>query len=122
MAKVYSLPAGFEPPDFGQFIVDGRYDREADDRLHKEFIDNLATYAREHNSGDMVGEVVRFPAADGYAQYMVWSHKPLSLIHLPIHDAWQIPEAHARGLRLADIRAEVAREKRLAELFASKRA
>jgi hypothetical protein len=36
--------------------------------------------------------------------------KPLTLVHLELGDAWHIPEAHARGLRLADIKAMVERD------------
>lgn len=123
MAKIYRAPEGHEAPDFSDYMnAEGRYDREKADRLDREYIGRLADLARSTNKGDCVGEVVRFPIADGQAQYMVWSHKPLSLIHLPLGDAWNIPEAHARGLRLADIRDMVNREKAIADLFARKRA
>lgn len=120
MAKIYACPSDIQPPDFGQCFTDGRYDREKDDLLHAEFIARLASRAQRLHSGDLVGKVVRFPYADGSAAYMVWNHRPFELIHLPIHDAWRLPEAHERGLRLSDIRAEVERSERLAALFAAK--
>lgn len=118
--KVYAPPEGFDAPSFDDSIVDGRYDRELDDRLHHEYLERLAAEARRRNQGSLVGEVIRFPVADGYAAYMIWSESPFEAIHLPIHDAWQIPEAHARGLRLSDARDMVERDRRIAELFASK--
>lgn len=121
MAKIYRAPEGFEAPSFNDFFSeDGRYDREADDRLTSAYLDRLATWCRSRSSDDLVGEVVRFQIADGYAQYMVMSHRPLALIHLDLGDAWHIPEAHARGLNLSDIRSMVDRERRIAELFAAK--
>lgn len=122
MAKVFRAPEGYDAPDFMDAFVDGRYDFEADDRQTKAYIARLAEWcrARPDGKGDLVGEVVRFPIADGYAQYMIMSHRPLSLIHLAIHDAWSIPEAHARGLRLSDLRGQVEADRRWKELFAAK--
>lgn len=120
MATVYATPAGFDPPDFMEALVDGRYDHELDDRIHAEYIARLAVEARSTSTGALVGEIVRFQIADGYAQYMVWKEKPLTLVHLAIHDAWSIPEAHARGLRLADVRGMVERDRALSDLFSRK--
>ena len=43
--------------------------------------------------GKNVGETIRFQHADGYAEYMVFSMKPLKLIHLNVGDAWDSPYA-----------------------------
>lgn len=122
MAKVYAPPAGFEAPDFSASFVNGRYDHDLDNKIVADYFARLAAEAKRRvgGTGDLVGKIVRFPVGDGYAQYMVWSHKPLALVHLAIHDAWSIPEAHARGLRLTDIRAMVEGERRMAELFKRK--
>jgi len=61
--------------------------------------------------------VIRFPRGDGYAQYMVWRTRPLSLLHLPVGDAWDLPDYQIRGLRVKDVRDIVARERGLRELF-----
>lgn len=39
------------------------------------------------------GAVVRWPYADGYAQYLVVATRPVQLIHLPLGDAWDFPLA-----------------------------
>jgi hypothetical protein len=118
MATIYSLPEDFDPPDM--IFTDGRYDHAATDAAHDVWLDRLrAEAARCGITGELVGEVVRFQIADGYAQYMVWTEKPLALVHLPIYDAWSIPTAHARGLRLTDIRAMVQRENNLRAIFAA---
>jgi hypothetical protein len=64
--------------------------------------------------------VVRFHIADGYACYYVKSFAPLVLQLIPYGDAYQIPAAHMRGLRRADIEDMIEREKRLRELFSKK--
>jgi hypothetical protein len=120
MATVYGPPEGFDPPDFDDAFVDGRYNMEKDDRIHKEYFDRLATEARRANTGDLIGEIIGFPIADGQALYMVWKQKPLQLVHLAVHDAWQIPEAHARGLRVTDIRQMVEGARKMDELFGRK--
>ena len=115
--KVYAPPieAG-DPPSLGIFMKDGR---DAYYAAEKQWLDGLAELARKNSSCDLAGEIVRFPIADGYAQYMIWDGR--SMIHLPLGDAWQIPEAHARGLRLADLRENVRRERAIADLFAAKK-
>lgn len=105
MATILAPPEGFDPPEW-----DFKKDREANMKAEADYIERLATWLRSTRQGELVGKVVRFPAADSYAQYMVASEKPLHLVHLPIGDAWQIPAAHARGLRLSDIRALLARK------------
>ena len=59
------------------------------------------------------GKVVKFPIADGYAFYHIVSEKPFKLRHIPAGDAWEIPYSHIRGLRLADVKAMLKREKAL---------
>jgi len=43
------------------------------------------------------------PVADGQAMYFIVSDNPLVLRHIPFGDAYQLPYAHVRGLRLSDI-------------------
>lgn len=116
MATIYAPPENCQPPapDFRNYDVEKTMAREQD------FIDKLAKIARNHGKGDLVGEVVRFGVADGYAQYMIWNHRPLELVHLPIGDAWQIPEAHARGLRISELRKQIENAKALAARFAAR--
>lgn len=119
MATIYSPPEGFEPPDFDEAFVDGRYDRAKDDEVHNAYFERLrAEAARCGNTGETVGKIIYFPIADGSAAYMVWKEKPLQLLHLAIHDAWSIPAAHARGIKLADVRAMVDRADAWTDLFA----
>ena len=107
MANVYAPPEGFESPNI---------DRSGDwQKQEQDYIEGLKNWCKEHGKGTSRGEVVRFPVGDGYAQYMVFSGS--ALIHLPLGDAYQIPEAHSRGLRAKDIAALIERGRRVKALF-----
>jgi len=54
------------------------------------------------DGGEVVGILLAFPVADGYAHYRVSKASPLTLQHVPYGDAWRIPAAHIRGLRKVD--------------------
>lgn len=54
--------------------------------------------------GKVVGRLVSFPIADGFAIYRVAKEVPLELQHIPVGDCRAIPSAHLRGLRLVDVR------------------
>ena len=117
MATVYGAPKGFDPPKITDFLKP-KFDMQAYDHAQDQYVRKLAEYARRHTPGnDLVGEVVRFGVADGYARYMVWKTKPLQLIHLGLGDSYSIPEAHARGLRLKDIKEMINTERTIRNLF-----
>lgn len=77
------------------------------DKLFKEIQENSLKVARRvagaHYSEDATGFVMQFPVADGRAYYLVTKETPLTLQHIPIGDAWQIPPAHLRGITIADV-------------------
>lgn len=110
MAKVYSTPEDFDVPalsDFSRARGDSILDRlDAYDKACDKYRAKLAAYCRQMNPDNaLVGKVLHLgPVGDGYAEYMVWNTKPLSLIHLPIGDAWQMPAAYERGLTLAEVK------------------
>lgn len=108
--KVYAPPASIPQPGF-------RYETWQQDEA--DYKAKLAEHVRKTGwTGKLSGEVVSFPRADGYAQYMVAERAgTMALIHLPLGDAWSIPEAHARGLRKADIVALVRQRKAIAAMF-----
>lgn len=123
MATVYSPPEHLPAPDtFSDEFKDenGRWDFNAVQEAEAAWIESVQAEARKSNTGDLVGEIVRFQVADGYAEYVVWKQKPLQLIHLSHGDGYAIPAAHERGLRLSDVRQNVERSKALAELFGRK--
>lgn len=70
------------------------------DRLLKDLLDRAKTLP----DGELVGTVLSFGVADGKAMYLVVKTKPLTLQHIPYLDAYQIPDAHLRGIRLDDVK------------------
>lgn len=66
---------------------------------------------------EMGAEVMHFPIADGQAYYMVVKEQPLTLAWIPYGDAWQLPEAHLRGLAYQDLVSQREYDKRIKELF-----
>ncbi len=59
----------------------------------KKYREEVRAFCIKHSKGKNVGETIRFQHADGYAEYMVFSMKPLKLIHLNVGDAWDSPYA-----------------------------
>jgi hypothetical protein len=116
MAKVYLAP--IDPPEVDYV----NFDLEAYDRANNEYLEELAALAKQNGTSDLLGEVVRWPRGDGYAQYLIWRTSPLELIWLKIGDAWSVEEALIRGLRVSDVREMVQRERNIRALFAERRA
>lgn len=103
MAKIYSPPKEIgEPP---HFVID----KSIDDVLKEEeaYTQKVVDWAKAHGSSDLRGELIRYPYADGYALYVVYSLKPATLIHVPVGDAWQFP--YVDRFTAKDIKKDVAR-------------
>lgn len=84
MAKVFLLPEGFVAPEFNWKDIP-QYEKDCADLTEK-----LKKWCIERNSEQKnVGGIIKFPVADGYAEYMVAAIKPVQLIHLPFWDAYQ---------------------------------
>jgi hypothetical protein len=121
MATIYAVPEGLSVPSMADAIVDGRYDYARATASEGQFLARLRAWLAEAGyEGEGVGEVLRFPIADGYACYMVARVSPPALIHLPLGDAWEIPAPYARGLRARDVREEIRRQRAIATLFSSR--
>jgi hypothetical protein len=122
-ATVYSTPEHLPEPDFGDFF--GKEDKGAEAYFAAiaEHTEKLAAWCRgEHESvgvrpGPLVGEVISWPVADGKAQYMVYTTKPLALLHLDYGDGYQVDPIMIRGLRVTDVKEKVRQAKALSEIF-----
>ena len=113
MAKIYSLPNGFEAPVFDWQNVD-KYKKECAEHTEK-----LKQFCTNRNpSQNNVGEVIRFPVADGYAEYMVCATKPVELIHLPYWDGYNSETAPLMTAKA--IQVKVDQKKAMAKLFGPK--
>lgn len=119
MAKIYSVPEGITVPEIS-FTDFKEYEKKCD-----EFVKELEEWVKkrkpvEEFGDELVGEIIRFPVADGNAEYMVASSKgPVELIHLPLMDAWHFEYAHR--LTSKDVREKVAQQKRIEKLFSRKK-
>lgn len=113
MAKVYATDVPSPKYDYT--------DWESFDKVSDKYIaDVKADLTSKGYKGELVGEVVSFPYADGAALYMVASLRPVALVHLPIGDAWRLSDAHERGLKAKDIRLNVESSKALQAIFGGK--
>lgn len=118
MAKAYAPPEEIPTPELGGSNFDFlRYEKDCD-----EFETKLYAWCKANtkSTSDLVGEVYTYPVADGRARYMVFNTKPLELIHIDTGDAYGLPDAHIRGLRVADIKDNVKGQKAIRALFSKK--
>lgn len=97
------------PRDIPAPVIDyANYNAEKHQAAEAEFIAKLREYCRSAHADpeEAIGEVIRTPRCDGYAEYMVFSLAPCQLIHLPLGDAW-----HADPIWLNGLNAKIIREK-----------
>lgn len=99
----------FKPPfDFDDFRdAEGHFDIKAEIAAEEKWLEELKAELRAKNPGDLVGEEVRWSAADGYARYVIVKQRPLTLGHLALGDAYQTYGSTIRGYRLKDAKAQV---------------
>ena len=116
MAKIFNPPACIEAPKISFSNIQGY--REA----CKKFEEDLKQWcidraAKAGITDENICEIIRFPVADGNAEYMVASLKPVQLIHLPLWDAWEFSYAHR--LTKKDIVEKIQQQNNLKKLFGS---
>lgn len=111
MASVIVHPVSIKVPKFNysskSYVED--YERDTE-----KYLKELKQFCKDNSSYEYAGAVIKFPIADGTADYMVVSAN--SVIHLPLMDAWEIPEAYMRGLRRGDIESNVLFQRRVEAL------
>ena len=94
---------------------------EEHDKKCRALLGGLEDVSNNLGKGEIVGALVRFPAADGYAVYRVVADSPLELQLIPFGDSWQIAAPHMRGLIKEDILEMLERDQRMAKLFGSRK-
>lgn len=109
MATIYSSPSQIKVPELN-FQNFNKYEKECEEYKQK-----LKEFLLKRNSGKNIGEIIRFPVADGYAEYMVASMKPVELVHLPLMDAWEFQYAHLLGAK--EVQEEIDKQKALEKIF-----
>lgn len=68
-------------------------------------------------AGSLVGALLSWQVADGYANYIVTKDAPLTVQHVPFMDAYTVDPALIKGLDPGDVRDQLARTARLDALF-----
>jgi hypothetical protein len=110
MATIFNSPNQVKVPelDFKNF---GQYQKDC-----VKYKEDLKAWLNKNGyNGKNVGEIIQFPVADGYAEYMVASMKPVKLVHLPLMDAWHFQYAHLMTAK--EIQTKIDGQNRLMELF-----
>lgn len=111
--KVYACPAEIPEPKYDYRNFNSKQFQEVE-AAHKA---QLKSWLQDKGyNGKNTGEIVRFPVADGYAQYMLGDKgKGGILIHLPYGDAWNYRDAEYLPKKV--ILERIERDKKLQELF-----
>ena len=114
MAKIFAAPSSIVVP--GWNIKKTYEENVAEENKYLDTLKDVLT--KRKPTQKLVGEIIRFPAADGYAEYMVASTTPLELVHIPLGDAWDFQYAHR--LTKKDVEEKIKNQKALEELFKKK--
>lgn len=121
MAKIFSPPKGFEPPEFKR-PTDGNYHQAVQDyhKLEQNYVKSIKRAIRESYKPicPEAGKEIRFQVGDGYAVYVVARLKPVELVHVDAGDAWHFPYVHR--LTASDVREEIRKQESIRKLFRKK--
>ena len=109
MAKIFSAPSSVVKPQLNFQNIDG-YRKDCD-----KYLTELKEVLVKRSNKPNVGETIKFPVADGYAEYMVASMKPLELVHIDLWDGWHFE--YAKNLTAKDVEEKIAQGKGMAKLF-----
>lgn len=113
MAKIYGGVQGLEVPKFNWENI------EAYRKACEKYVSDLRESLKGQNTtGKNVGEIIRFPVADGTAEYMVASMRPLELVHIGIGDGYQYPDVAL--YKAKDVQAKIDQQKKLDQFFAER--
>lgn len=110
-AEIYSALKEVEVPRF-----EFREGIESYNKKEKKYLKDLkVALGKRGYKGKNVGKVLKFQVADGYAQYMVVSMRPLRLMHLDLVDGYQFGYAHL--MTSAEVNKQIERQEELEKLF-----
>lgn len=111
MGKIYATPKlTVTKPQFTHPFDYKEYEKQT-----VAYANAVVEWAKQNGKGTEAGKIISFPVADGSAQYVVFSLKPVQLIHLDIYDGYQFNYAHR--LTAADVRKRIQSDKAMAKLF-----
>jgi hypothetical protein len=88
--KICCTPASIVCPEFSDFSTDYKAYNVACEK----YVKATQEWAKANGSSECAGEIIFFGVGDGAARYVVFSLKPVQLIHLADGDSYQFPYAH----------------------------
>lgn len=110
------------------YTVRGEWDKKSNesyDEFFKRTDKMFEAMIEESNKVDLsktlVGVILSFPFADGWAHYRVTKDKPIVLEHIPISDAYTLPDWQMRGLNKAEITRRIKNDRSITKLFSKMR-
>lgn len=80
-------------------------------------MEKLRAKSRALPPGDIVGAVLQWQRADGYAIYIVTNDRPLTVQHIDFMDGYTVEAALLRGLTKTDVLDMLDRDRRFAAIF-----
>jgi hypothetical protein len=86
-------------------------------KRQEEALDRLMDASANLPAGKVVGGLLRWQRADGYAFYLVTKERPLTLQHVPFCDAYQVEPYLIRGLNKQDVLDQLESARRLHAIF-----
>ena len=119
--KVYTLTSEVKWDESPFFDAEHRFDRDGYYKAIEDHKAKVKAWLLAHGyKGKNTGRIVRFPVADGYAEYMIAEGgRKSGLIHLPYGDGYDYRDVEF--LPKKEILRRADRAEGLAKLFASKR-
>ncbi len=113
MATIFNSPDGVKVPELDFRNIE-QYEKDC-----KTYKTELKAWLNKNGfNGKNVGEIIQFPVADSYAEYMVASMKPVKLVHIPLWDAWHFEYAHLMTAK--EVQAKIDQQNSLKKLFGGK--
>jgi hypothetical protein len=91
----------------GKWQTDHKKDWMAEKARVEKLMDDLYAKMPILRNKSMVGAILKFGVADGYAVYIVTNDEPLEVQHIPIGDAWHIDRCHMNGIDMEEVRRQV---------------
>lgn len=110
--RIYATPKEVQKPKM-DFMNFGKYREDV-----KKYVNDIAEFCKKHSKEPLAGKTFSFPVADGKAEYMLLSLKPLKVIHLDIYDEYQYEGV--QWMKAKDVVDKINQQEKLNKLFSKK--
>jgi len=115
--QIFQGVQGITIPNFDYDIEDtnNRFKVYAD--ASEKYLKDIQAWCKKNGKGKYAGGLIKLPVADGYALYVVYSLRPVKLVHIDIYDGYHSPLID--GVTASKIKQLVDSERKMQELFGS---